>query len=666
MTYFRAILITIFIAAINVPILAASIDELQTNYDNLSIRFNKVKGLALSTLKEIKQIDTECRNSQGEPLISKMDLARNKLTKVELLRVSFENAYQDATVLLAQINNDLNSLDKNEPLVIELKPTLAKIGIDLDKYRKYVERYYQKAIDDFGQPMTASIASSGLGQRKNLYLSGEATIGLGSSKYERVNINPGVNISGKDLSFGLKGKYIAAAKTSVFAFVDHKSTVEQREIGLTKLGASVVQQFSPNLSATAGFDVNKYADKENEVADFSDFGIFSRLSYRNQGKRFNLNYRKVTRSYSNADESALTIIPDFPARFDLYKPDYTTTSFSTDATIPAGQGEIKAQLRYFKKEVGNKFFDFEELSPSLVWTLSPSGSQLAASYQTFTHPNQDSAVTDNNRLKVRYHSVSRNGNSVKTWGPEVMLYQFPLAEENDYTDVKLMKKIDSRGDSYSSTKWEISYRIYSDSIQFDFAQLQYRKNIRPIVSGKYTSFNIAARYYTEASDKDDLLRFGNVHPAHTLDFYWDFGWSKSKTGFVQKFSLGPILAARMYFDTERADAFDADFVDIDFVLLNPRNSARAGMKLGMSGVSTTGTTWRANISYVWSTLYNAVPIRSTNILELNTQINYPVDDKWSVEGYSKMHRTRADIDSPADLNKLDIGIRAKYLFGLSH
>ncbi len=650
MSPLRVTLLIIFIVAINVPIFAASIDELQNNYDNLSTQFNKVKGLALSTLKEIKQIDTECRDNQGTPLQSKIDLARRKLIKVELLRVSFDATYQDATLLLSQTNTLLKKLDKNEPLVIKLKPSLIKINTDLSKYHRYVERYYQSVVDDFGQPITTTIPINTVGTANSkLMLVGEATAGLGTSKYERVNLNPGVNISGKDISIGLKGKYIPTDKTSVYAFVDHKTTVEQREIGLTKLGASVVQQLTPNFSATAGLDVNKYSDAENDIANFSDMGMFSRVAYQNQAKRFNINFKQVKRTYPSANSL-----------------EYTTTNFTTNATLPTGQGKIKAQLRYFKKVNEIEFMDFTELAPSLVWTFSPSGSQLAASYQQFTHPNQDSAITDNNRIKVHYHSVSRSGKSVKTWGPEVMLYQYPFAEENDYTDVKLIRKIDSRGNSYSSTRWEIAYRIYSDTIQFDFAQLQYRKNNRPIVSGKYTSFNIAARYYTEASDKDDLLRFGNVHPAHTLDFYWDFGWSNSKTGFIRKFSIGPILATRMYFDTERADAFDADFVDIDFVLLNPRNSARVGMKVGMSGVSTSGTTWRADISYIWSTLYNAVPIRSTNILELNTQINYPVNDKWAIEGYSKMHRTRADIASPADLNKFDIGIRAKYLFGLSH
>ncbi len=665
MTPLRVILLTVFITAIAVQALAASIDEVQTSYNKLALQSNQVRGLALSILKDIKQIDTECRDSEGDPVLTRMDLARDKLGRVELMRVSFNAACGDAEISRVQVSVGLKSLADDEPLVVELKPALAKISADMVKYRRYVDHYYQKTIDDFGQPTATLAPLAGVGVDKNLVLTGEATAELANSKYERVNTNPAIKVSGMDLSFGLKGKYTPTTKTSVLAHIDHESTVEQREIGLTNLGASVIQQFSPDFSATAGFDLNKYSDKENDIANFNDFGMFARAAYQNQGKRFDVNVRQVKRSYGNVDDNTPTIIPDNPPRLDRYKPEYTTTSLTTRATMPIGQGQIKAQLRYFKKTVGNKFFDFTEMNPSLIWILSPSGSELGASYQKFTHPNQDSATTDNNRIKLHYYAVSRNSEGSTRWGPEVMMYRYPLAEERDYSDFKLMRQTDSRGKRYSPARWEIAYRLYSDTTQFDFAQLQYRKKSRPLGSGKYSSFNLAMRYYTEASNEDDSLRFGNVHPAHTLDTYWDFGWSMRGASWMQRLTIGPILATRMFFDTERADAFDADFVDIDFVLLNPRNSARAGFKVGMSGASPTGVSWQADVSYVWSMLYNADPKRTTNILELNTQVNYPVNEQWFVEGYSKVHRTRAEVASPADLNKLDIGIRARYLFDLA-
>lgn len=204
--------------------------------------------------------------------------------------------------------------------------------------------------------------------------------------------------------------------------------------------------------------------------------------------------------------------------------------------------------------------------------------------------------------------------------------------------------------------------MYQDTLRFDFAQAQYRRNSRPIGAGFYSRFNLAARYYIEASDKDDSLRFSNVHPPHTVDVYYRFGWSRSSKGTLRTLSIGPVLATKAFLDTERADAFDEDIVDVDFLLRNPQNSARIGFDVAAGLAIDPGITAHAELSFIQTALYNADPIRSVGILELKIRFTYPVNREWFVDGYGNLHSTRADIESSADLDKSQVGVQVRYLF----
>ena len=57
---------------------------------------------------------------------------------------------------------------------------------------------------------------------------------------------------------------------------------------------------------------------------------------------------------------------------------------------------------------------------------------------------------------------------------------------------------------------------------------------------------------------------------------------KAFKNWLRTLSIGPILATKAYIDTERSDAFDDNFVDVDFVARNPRNTVRIGFEGGQS------------------------------------------------------------------------------------
>jgi len=405
----RFILYSVSATLLSTTVTATSAKDLSKRFDELSQQVNRTRGLALSILKQIKQIDRECRDENGYPIDSRTTDAQDQLSRVRLLVSSFETNSDEAEKSLAIISRKLSKLSSDDSLVIRLGPELDKIEADIKKHRKYVKRYYQKSISDFGEKSPDEMTMVSLDPGEKLSISGEVTAGLGSSRYKRPNASPGFKASATDISFGVKGRYIPAKRTNILANLDHKTTVQRREIGLTRFGASVVQNLSAKATGSAGFDYLKYSDKENDLADFNDFGMFAKFDYDTNGKQFGLKAKRVKRSYSNVDA------------------EYTTTDLSSRGVLPIGRGYVRLQVDYFEKSNEIEFLDHREFNPSLLWKLSPAGTEMGFSYQDFSHPNQDNSAADNNRLKAHIHFVSKSGGQSSRWGPEVMIYKFTHA-----------------------------------------------------------------------------------------------------------------------------------------------------------------------------------------------------------------------------------------------
>ncbi|MBD3258962.1 hypothetical protein GF377_11050 [candidate division GN15 bacterium] len=627
-------------------VLADNESSLRKSYDETEARYTRVRGLALSILKQIKEIDSECRFTSGSVKPSKVTEARTRLGRTRLLWDAFQAAAEETEQLLAATPKKLDKAEGTSTAE-EVAPKLDQISSGLKKYRDAVGQYYNKAIADFGEPMRDVPQVASMPSDQTIQVSGEVTAGLAGSQYKRPNADPVQDASSTDFDFGVNARWVPSERTNVIGRLSHESTVERREISLTNFGASVIQNFSPAFTGSAGLDLRKYADKENDLADYSDMGLFARVDLQKARSRFDAQVRTSSRGYGNFERA-----------------DYSTTTLLSHAYLPLGQGMTKLKLKYLSKSTEDETIarSFNEFNPAITIEFSPRGTELGVEYQTFTHTEQDDSPLDNNRLRGHLHFVKRKATGTVRVGPEVNMYSYPNADDANFSDYKFIYRASNRGEKMSYNSWEAAYRAYENESLFDFAQLRWRRQTRPIGSGRYGQSALAVRYYTEASDDSDSLRFASVHPPHSIDFEYEFGWMSSGAGWLRRIKLGPVIGHTMYLDTERSDAFDEDLVDVDFVWRNPANAARIGLEAGFDMIGGNGVTARIDAGYTLSLLYNAEPSRSTSIFEIRGRLNYPVNDRWSVDGNLDMHQTRAEVESYADLDKYNIGVQVRYLF----
>ncbi len=644
-TFCKGVILLLFMLISGGSLFADSDSQLQRGYDEVSRQVNRVRGLTLAVLKQIKQLDETCRSGDGSPLPSRMIDASNRMSRIKPLVDVFRSNADEAEALLNKLSSRLDRQSGSTGLTDELKSKLQVLEENLRKYRGHISKYWSRTTRDFGPPPERALPGSGRVDEKVAWINGELTLGTGSSRYKRPNSVSNIDASSTDLSLILTGRYTPGIATSVDAYFSHRKTTLRREIGLTDFGAAVNYQLSSQTTLTAGFDLSKYSDKDNNNADYSQTGFFGRLSTRLSSHDVNVQLRMDSRGYSN-----------------LSTADYKTLSFTARDQITVGTGKVKVQLHYLKKTNDIEALDHTETTPSFVYTFSPGGSQFGVSYQQFKMPNATNSPMENNRLKAHLYFGRRSATGSKKWGPEVQMYKYPNRDDADMTDVKLIYQTASRGAKSVLTQWNLVYRRHQDTLQFDFAQVQYRRNSRPMGRGVYSRFNLAARYYVESSDKNNSLRFSNVHPPNTLDIYYRFGWLQSSEGMLNTLSIGPIIAAKAFIDTERSDAFDEDIVDVDFVFRNPANTVRLGFDMAAGIAIEPGITGRAELSYIRTILYNASPVRNTGILKLKIRFSYPVNRDWFVDGYGDLHSTRADIASPNDLDKSQVGVQVRYLF----
>jgi hypothetical protein len=203
------------------------------------------------------------------------------------------------------------------------------------------------------------------------------------------------------------------------------------------------------------------------------------------------------------------------------------------------------------------------------------------------------------------------------------------------------------------------YRMFKDTLQYDFAQLSFRKGKRPTGSGFGWQLNLAGRYYTESSDENNPLRFASVHAPHTLDYYHTMGWIRAGSGKLREVEFGPIWGAKFYFDSERENAFEND---VDYMWGNPQNTIVGGVHLKTLILASPLFRISAGGSYQVNFLYNADPTRNYSITDMNLLATYAVSPQFQVEARGNIHFTRADVKSDTDLNKTDFALLLRYSF----
>lgn len=590
------------------------------------------KRLALAVLRQIKRLDENYRDASGEPIESQAIEARRHLARVETVLESFEG-----TLKAARRGADQST------------------RAELDKLDRVVRKHYDRAVSDFGPPRRKAVAVSPLKEGQVFSLTGEARTVLGFSGFKRPNAAPRVSESSSNFALGFEGRFAPAATTNLLFGFDHERKVQRSKQTNTRFGIRGLQELNRAWSLEGGFDLSHYADKTITANSFSDFLLFAKTHMRNRYQQLNIGLSLNNHSYTN--------------RVDEGYKDFT---FQTDGQTVLGHGRIKARLRYMSRSQDVEAFSHKEFNPAVVWEFVQGGNEVGAEYQSISHGELDSTqqarlagFSDVKRYKLHLHLVGREGNASRRWGPELHIYSYPNNEDASFLDLKVIRRSTSRDSKVRISSADIVYRRYSGETQYDFIQLTYRKDNRPLGSGRYFKWNVAARAYLEQSDNDDLAQLSNFAPAHTADFYVGFGWNKSGRGWLQRLSIGPVAAARFYIDTDRADAYDGDLTDVNYIFPNPRNYARAGVEAGIGGVSSAGVTWQVDLRWLWTFLYAADPSRTSNQLELNSRVTYPVAREWMLDGFAKFHRSRTELDSFSDLNKNDVGVQLRYLFDLS-
>lgn len=593
----------------------------------------EAKRLALAVLRQVKRLDENFRDASGEPIQSRKLTAQRQLVRVEAVLESFEGAVEESLV------------GANRETRKELK-----------KLRRVVRKHYDRALSDFGPPRREQVPSSPLEEGRVFALTGEARAVLGYSGFKRPNANPQVDASAANFALGFQGQYKPAAKTNLLFGFDHDRKVDRSKQTNTRFQVKALQQVNQTLSFDGGLNLSHYSDKTLVLNSQSDFTLFANSHVQTRYQRLNAGISLNNHSYTN--------------RVDEGYKDFT---FKADGYTALGPGRIKARLQYLNRSQDVEALSHSEFNPAVVWEFVEGGSEAGAEYQSISHGDLTAAqqaqtggtFTDIKRYKLHLHMASTSGRNTSRWGPELHIHKYPNNDERGFLDAKVFRRWSGRDSKIKTSSFDLVYRHYSGETQYDFLQLTYRKDTRPLGSGRYFKWNTALRAYLEQSDNDDTANFAIFAPAHTADFYIGFGWIKSGRGWLQRLSIGPIVAARFYIDTDRADAYDEDLTDVNYIFPNPRNYARTGLEISMSGVAAPNITWRARLRWALTFMYAADPSRTTNKIDLDSRISFPVGQDLMLDGTLRLHRTRAELDSFSDLNKNEIGAQLRYLFDLS-
>jgi len=632
----------------------ATDSKYQKKFDGLEDQATRVRGVALSILKQIKKIDAEYRTLDGHAIKTRTGEAQGQLTRVYRLRETYEATNEEILNGLTALESELKHAPTDEA---ELKPAITGLIAELTKYERAVSKYYDRSIRDFGQPSTGPMMVVEPSAGERFSISGEATAGLGSGSYKRPNATPSYEASTTDISFGIKGRYIPFDRTNVLFHLDRQSKIERREIAMINFGASGVRRFTANTSATAGFEVSKYSDKNNDILDYSTTGLFGRVDHVAGSSRFGGELRRDSRNYSNNDVL-----------------DYTTTTFLAHAILPQGSGSLRLNLKYQKRDNEDISFipDHTEFHPSLLWKFPSGNRELGVSYQKISYPDVDDSPLDNTRIKAHLDMFTQDGTKSVRYGPAVMLYQFPNVDDGDFYDFKLRHHYSDHSRRSSSRQIDLAYRLHQDTTKFDFAQFSLRKESRPIGSGHYSRLHAAVRFYTETSweagravpaGTTDTVVFKVFSEPHTVDFQFGFGWLKTGSRWYRMLSIGPLVGAKFYIDPNGKDKTGED-ADIDYNLMNPRNFVKGGIEVVLSGATAPGITWRGDASYNMLARYNAEPKTTTNYIKINGRTTYPVTPEWKIDGYMRLQSTKMSEKSSTDRERFEIGLQARYLFDI--
>ncbi len=638
-----ALCLTILIV---LPAVSSAANNLQKSFDDLSQSVGRSRGLALAILQQLKDHDAIYRDRAGRPIETQIAQGRAALSPTAGLVASFEGNSTEVEKGLIGFKKEVASKKASPELVSKLQPKAVALEADYNKYKGYVERFYERAVSDFGKPGESMQQLAALPQGQKLAVNGEANLLLGASSYKRPNTNPLFKSSSTDLGFGADARYVPEDKTNIALSVSHKKTVEIRKISLTDVALTGTHNFTSNLAVGTGVDFSGFSDAEIKELGYSDKGAFVSGLWNGAGMNANSKLRWSGRHYGKIDGA-----------------DYGVMTWNNDVKLPAGPGNVGFKLNYLKQSFDVSEADHTDFNPAVVWQFSSGGSSVEGDYRKISYPNVEGCPFESRRIKGGLMMKSSSGSKSKSWGPQVVMYDYPNADLNNFTDFKLVSRSMGRDEKYFvQATFDVTYRSYSDTSQFDFVQFEWRMDRNPFSTGRYSKWNVAARGYTGSVDKNNYLNVYNIHPPHSVDFYWSFGWTKGNMAWLKALTVGPIVGGRLLVDTERDKFFKNDLSGVDYVFRNPENNVRGGMEASARMGFGTGIVWSATFSYIHAFLYNAKPVRTSSIARFEAKASYPLQSNFVIDGYTNLHSTKADLSSASDLQKTDFGIKLRYLF----
>ena len=642
------------VIALSVSSAGAADSKLQDKFDGLDEQATRARGLALSILKQIKQIDKKYRSSDGTALTALKSEAQQKLGRIEKIKGAFEGTSDGVIKGLAALSTDVTRAG-DDPIATALKPAIARVNTDMGKYARAVDKYYDRSVKDFGRPSTGPMAIVAPTAGDRFSITGEAMTALGSGTYKRPNAIPSYKASTSDISFGIKGRYIPAERTNILFNLDRQARIERREIATLNFGVAGVRQFSDKVTATAGLKLSKFTDKDDKDQNFSTTGLFAKIDHQSGGRRFGGELQTEKRNYSENDVF-----------------DFSTTSLLGHVILPRSDGSLNLNLKYLKRNNDDLSFlaDHTEFNPSVLWKFDNGGKEAGLSYQKISHPDLTDSPLDNTRIKAHLDLSKQDGTKNVRYGPAVMIYQFPNIDDGNFYDFKFKHHTSEMAKKSKTRQIDAVYRMHKDSTQFDFAQVSLSRESRPTGSGRYSRLNLAARFYVETSYEvgrtvapgtTDTVSLEAYAEPHTLDMQYTMGWLKTSSGWYRMLTIGPLVGAKFYVDPNGEDKSNKE-TDTDYNLKNPRNFARAGVEVVLAGNTSSGLSWRGDASYSALARYNADPMTTTNYIKINGRVTYPVAPEWKVEGFMRFQSTKMSEKSSTDLERFEIGVQARYLF----
>jgi hypothetical protein len=581
-----------------------------------------------------------------------------------------------------------------------------------DKYRRYVEKFWGRAVDRWGEPIDpgpgAGLPAGGPGRSAGMRVSGSLSAALGGSSYELVNADTDESVS--EIQGRVEARGRLRSGTLLDVRLGRESRVERREITLTEAGVTARHELPGGFGLEGGLSRTGYDEELVSRASYGETKLLGGIHRRFAGGRLAARVERRGRSHEDDDS--------FAAGERL---DYSVTTMRLEGEVRLGAGgRLRGSAARTLRDGENDFTDQDLDAVDLGWQGSAGGPELQLAFQRFRYPDvEDFEVSpgafasverdslENQRIKARLVLPGRGGARRVRWTPEVLYYRFPEQDDAGWIDVGIERSARGSGrGGTSSSRLRAAYRRHEDEAdtRFDFATLTLRDRRRPVRGGFARELGASVKWFVESADVDSIgevepgavaaadvyVALGEITSAlqstrepNVVDLYFRGGWRvPGKGGLLEAVEAGPIVGHLLFADTEQKKLMDKaeelfsdhagllppeatnPFEDRNPLWKNSLNRFRAGGYGAVDIRTPTGFALRVSVEHTREILYNADPGQTFTSTDLAGSGRYFLRRDLVLEAVYGLHRVRFGDDSPNDYDRTEVRAGVRWLFDL--